>query len=176
MKKYVLTGGPCSGKTSILEELERRNYFVIHESAKEIIKKRKEKELTYRDHLIRQELIFQRQLNLERIYDKKYRSNDSLFVDRGLIDTLAYFSYFDLKIPGVLLGFNLKDRYRKIFFLNRLPFKKEEFRLEDSEEEAQKIHKIILKTYSDYGYEVIPVQVMNVEKRTDFILEEIARK
>ena len=35
---YVLTGGPGSGKTSVLQELERRGYICIPEVARPIIK------------------------------------------------------------------------------------------------------------------------------------------
>src|SRR5690554_1815606 len=35
---YVLTGGPGVGKTTLLEELERRNYEIVPEIARELIK------------------------------------------------------------------------------------------------------------------------------------------
>jgi len=31
--KYVITGGPCSGKTSVIEVLETKGYRVIEEAA-----------------------------------------------------------------------------------------------------------------------------------------------
>jgi predicted ATPase len=38
IKKYVLTGGPGTGKTTVLEILSLRGYNIISETAREIIK------------------------------------------------------------------------------------------------------------------------------------------
>ena len=37
MKRYILTGTPGAGKTSILHELKRQGYGVVEEAATEII-------------------------------------------------------------------------------------------------------------------------------------------
>jgi predicted ATPase len=34
---YVITGAPCSGKTSVIRELEKRGYRVVHEVARAYI-------------------------------------------------------------------------------------------------------------------------------------------
>ena len=35
---FIFTGGPGSGKTSVLNELNKRGYFIVPEVAREIIK------------------------------------------------------------------------------------------------------------------------------------------
>src|SRR2546421_10901560 len=37
MKRYILTGTPGSGKTSILHELKRQGYWVVEEAATDVI-------------------------------------------------------------------------------------------------------------------------------------------
>src|SRR5258708_40013458 len=37
MKRYILTGTPGSGKTSILHELKRQGYWVVDEAATDVI-------------------------------------------------------------------------------------------------------------------------------------------
>ena len=37
MKRYILTGTPGSGKTSILHELKRQGYAVVEEAATDVI-------------------------------------------------------------------------------------------------------------------------------------------
>lgn len=37
LKKIVLTGGPCCGKTTLIEELNKRGYPVLHETAREVL-------------------------------------------------------------------------------------------------------------------------------------------
>ena len=39
MKRYVLTGGPCSGKTTVLNILAKCGYPVVPELAREMIEK-----------------------------------------------------------------------------------------------------------------------------------------
>ena len=39
--KIVISGGPGTGKTSIVEELLRRKYFIFEETSREIIDKYK---------------------------------------------------------------------------------------------------------------------------------------
>ena len=42
-KKVVITGGPGSGKTEIIKELEKRGYYVKHEVVRTLYKKGKKK-------------------------------------------------------------------------------------------------------------------------------------
>src|SRR5260370_36529572 len=37
MKRYILTGTPGSGKTSLLHELKRQGYWVVEEAATDVI-------------------------------------------------------------------------------------------------------------------------------------------
>ena len=46
-QKIVITGGPGTGKTSIIKELEKRNYFCYHEVIRELtLEAKKEGSLT----------------------------------------------------------------------------------------------------------------------------------
>ena len=38
IRKFVLTGGPGSGKSSIILELERRGEYVVREAAEDVIR------------------------------------------------------------------------------------------------------------------------------------------
>lgn len=57
-KKYVLTGGPSCGKTTLLDALEIRGYNILKEVARGVLKEREDKSLNYDEHLTRQKLIF----------------------------------------------------------------------------------------------------------------------
>ena len=37
IKRIIITGGPCSGKTSIIEALKEREYYCFNEVSREII-------------------------------------------------------------------------------------------------------------------------------------------
>ncbi len=172
MKKIVLTGGPCSGKTTTIQKLNKLGFLVINEIATEVILERQNIPLSKEEFLKRQDLIFERQLFKEKEYQKG--NNSILFLDRGLIDGLAYTIFYagEEAIKKYDFDFN-KKRYDLIFSLEQLPFAKEGFRIEDSEEEARRIHRDILNLYEKYGYELIFVPKMTVEERVGFILDKV---
>jgi len=95
---YVVTGAPCSGKTTLLSSLEKLGYKVVPEVAR-----------TYIDNFIKNggtvenlrsdELKFQ-----EEVLTQKYKIEESLnqseviFFDRGIPDSYAYLNYLESKI------------------------------------------------------------------------------
>ena len=172
MKAIIFTGGPSSGKTSVLEELKKRGHKVSPELARSVIEARLEKKACDRETLLRQLLIFKKQIAEEHKHEKLLGNNELVFFDRSLIDSVVY--------SHILLGFNIEDffgliepeKYHKVFFFERLEFKKDGIRIE-SEEEAQLIHDALYNSYKKLGCEVIMVPVIPIEKRADFILERI---
>lgn len=171
MKKIVLTGGPCSGKSTILEELSKRGFSVLRETAKEIVSKRKDIPISKEESEIRQDMIFKEQLKKEEDAEKGFI--DVLFLDRSLIDGLGYSVLYEGEdsIKKYLPMIQEKE-YHKIFLFERLPFDSQGFRPE-TEEEAHKIHEAIYSIYKRFGYEPISVQKMSVKGRVNFVLENV---
>ena len=93
MRKYVFTGGPCSGKSTILELLDKKGYDTIGECAREIVEERKDNPLTDEENTIRQNLIYDVQLSNELDWQNKSSEGDILFLDRALPDLLGYTRY-----------------------------------------------------------------------------------
>lgn len=99
MKRIVMTGGPCAGKTSIMshlqEELTKRGYkvFIVPESATELILNgiHTGRHLTAAEF---QGLLVEKQISKEAIYEKaaaKYKPEKVIILyDRGLMDFRAY--------------------------------------------------------------------------------------
>lgn len=168
MRKYVITGGACSGKTTVINHFKKRGYSVLEETAREVIEERKNFNLDKKEKIKRQEIIFNRQFKAEESYSKKFI--DCLFLDRSLIDGVAYFNYLFNCFSKNFIKWKLKNRYDLVFVLDRLPFEKDGLRIEKTEEEAAKSHQKIIKAYRNYGYSLIFVPVMPVEKRVEFIL------
>jgi len=63
--------------------------------------------------------------------------------------------------------------YNKVFCLERLPFKDDGLRIESGEEEARRVHNLILEEYKNAGYNLIGVPVMSVDERVNYILERV---
>ena len=88
---HVITGAPCSGKTAVIQELEKRGYKVIHETARAYIDRR------LNEGLPLQTIKADQQQFENHILDEKIRiesslpRNETFFFDRGIPDSIAYF-------------------------------------------------------------------------------------
>ncbi|MFA5258833.1 MAG: ATP-binding protein [Candidatus Pacearchaeota archaeon] len=171
-KKYVLTGGPCCGKTTLINELANAGYFVLGEVARGVIEQRKDMPLDYQEHFTRQTLIFDCQVKLE-----EKISGDFAFLDRGIFDNFAYQMHLLGKvIPSQIELAKNHPRYDKVFVLERLPFENDGLRIEKGDDEAQKLHDLIFQQYESFGYHPISIPVMSIQDRVDFILNHVGGK
>ena len=177
MKKYVLTGAPSSGKSSILLALEKEfNYLIIREAAEDLIKFYQANGIKepwlleeFQDELLKLQL--QRELSVEN--NKAYKE---VFIDRGIVDGLAYYQ-FDKKELSSLMKLaleNLKQKpYKKVFLIEKLgTYQKTKVRKE-SQEEADFLEKLQEKNYQDQGYEVIRIKSAPIKERVKEILKHI---
>lgn len=177
MKKYVLTGAPSSGKSSILLALEKElNYLTVREAAEDIIKLYQAKGIKepwklegFQDELLKL------QIQREKIVENNKEYNE-VFIDRGILDGLAYYQ-FDKKEPSNLMKKavdQLKEKpYTKIFLIERLgTYEKTEVRKE-SQQEAILLEKLQEQNYKSQGYEVIRIKPASLDERVKQILKNI---
>ena len=170
---YVISGGPATGKTSVINELEKKGYKVLKEAAREVSLKDKRfqgkstKEINKKEF---QEAIFELQMKeIEKLKDNK----EVIFSDRGLGDTLAYYVVNKLRVPKYQDIYAKKFRYAGVFILEPLDFYKQDELRQESKTEAEKIHKTIAETYELLGYYAINILFMSVEERVEFIISKI---
>jgi predicted ATPase len=167
----VITGAPCSGKTSVIKELERRGYKVVHETARAFIDQQlaagrrldeiKADEPAFENHI----------LNAKLVIESSLPPNETIFLDRGIPDSIAYFKLAGLNPDSPLRESN-RLRYRRVFFFEKLGFLKDRVRCED-ESTADRLHRLIAESYRRLEYEMIPVPVLSIEQRADFILDRL---
>jgi len=172
-KKYVLTGGPCCGKTTLLHELEMLGHSVLSEVARGVIEQRVDQPLNYQESLIRQELIFNRQVEME-----EKLGGDHAFLDRGIFDNFAYQQHLLGHLIPEYIDLSLNHpRYDEIFVLNRLVFQNDGLRIEKDDNEAEKLHNLIIDSYKSFGYNPVFVPVFdNPQKRAEFVLNYLGEK
>lgn len=169
---YVLTGGPCAGKTTTINELARRGHPVLAEPARLIIE-----EKLVAGHRIEDIVGDDDWLPsvVRRAYaqEKEVSPDELFFFDRALPDSLAYYRLagrpVDEEFQRALKG----SRYRTVFLLDLVDFQNDEARSE-TPEEARVIHEAIREAYESIGYDVVGVPVMPVSERADFILAHAA--
>lgn len=162
--KIVITGCPCSGKTSIINEFERRGYCVLGEAAREVIYERRKYDATKSEWDLRQRIIFDRQIEREKNLE------GLTFLDRSVIDSYAYFIFRHGQIPKSLEF--PKTNYEKVFVLDRLSFEEDGLRSE-TPDELEIIHNLLIESYKKFGYEPTKVPLMPVKSRADFILNHL---
>ncbi|MFZ2969612.1 MAG: ATP-binding protein [Minisyncoccia bacterium] len=170
---YVITGGPCSGKTTLIENLEKMGYSVMHEVARSLIESElragKTKDMVRSDDKAFQKKLLRMKMEAERnIPEKKI-----VFLDTAIPDSIPYFIISGINFDERTMKIFKKKPYKKIFLLEQLPLQKEDnVRIED-DQLCVRINRLIYETYSSLGYEIINIPILTLEERTRLILGKI---
>jgi predicted ATPase len=169
---YAVSGAPSSGKTTTVRLLAARGYRTTEEQARAIITEEIAKGRTLEE--VRgagewfQEVILERQLALE----AQLPLDETVFLDRGTPDGLAYERFLKLQPNPALAAAAQRSPYRRVFLLEPLDFAADHGRIEDSETQAN-LHHAIRDTYVELGFDVVDVPVLAPEERVDFILARL---
>ena len=169
----VLTGAPCSGKTSVVRYLPNTGFRVAHETARALIEELLGQGRTL-EEIKADELWFEREiLHRKAKLESGLPQEETIFLDRAVPDSIAYFraAGFDIEEP---LEKSRAVRYLAVFHFERLGFEKDRVRAED-DEVAERLDGFLTEAYRMLGYEPIRVPVMKVEQRAGFILERMRR-
>lgn len=174
-KRIVITGGPGSGKTTLVAELENRGYPCMHEISRQVILEAQQSgidQLFLSDPLLFSEKLMQGRL--KQFEDAKQHSEKILFYDRGLPDVTAYLDYIGTAYPPHFSETCLANMYDAIFVLP--PW--EAIYIQDNEryesyDEAERIYNFLLSGYRKYGYQVHEVPVGSIAERITYILAHL---
>lgn len=109
IKKYVITGGPCSGKTTVISLLKRKGFLVLEETAREVLRNNKRRKNPKNDLELQIE-IFERQIKKE-----NNLGDAQVFLDRSALDGVAYSLLMHGRVPDIALNYDFKGRYDLIF-------------------------------------------------------------
>jgi len=178
----VITGAPGTGKTSIVNGLERKGFHCFHEIIRDMTSKAK---LEGESHAhISNPLVFvddALQFNKDLLYGRTEHYKKALqtkepisFFDRGIPDVLAYMDFFGQRYDREFIEPCENHRYDLVFMVPPWAeiYVSDNERLE-SFEEAVHLHHALMNTYTQFGYNPIEVPKDAVQKRIDFILETI---
>ena len=172
-RRVVITGGPGTGKTTILSLLEEKGFPTHREISREVIKQEMDRGselLPWRDLPGFSDRVFQGQMTQYR----QALEGQVNFYDRGIIDVIAYLKK-DL-LPHEALE-DLIEHYPycpKVFLTPPWTeiYEQDSERREDLET-MNAIHNSLMKTYSSYGYEVLEVPKKDASGRVEFVLEQL---
>ncbi|MEX0291556.1 MAG: AAA family ATPase [Flavobacteriaceae bacterium] len=181
-KRIVITGGPGTGKTSIVNELQKLGYFCFHEIIRTMTLAAK-KEGNSEDFVtnplafVEDPFLFNQQLlrgRIRQFLEATTLKQQFVFYDRGIPDVLAYMNYFNQNYDEEFVNGCIAHQYDQVLILPpwKAIYKSDNERME-SFEEALEIHTHLKDTYEHFGYHPQMVPEGTVEERTSYIIGEL---
>ena len=168
--RVVITGGPGTGKSTILNQLNSKGYPIHQEISRAVIKEELDKQsdlLPWRDLPGFSEKVFKGQTGQWHAAE----GGKINFYDRGIIDVIAYLKK-DL-LPHDALS-DLVEHYpyhKKVFLTPPWPeiYARDLERREDLQT-MQAIHDALMSTYTEFDYEILEIPKVDPTERTNFVL------
>ncbi len=168
---YVVTGAPCCGKTTLIDQLADSGFQTVPEVAhlyiEEELASGRTLDEVLEDRIGLQAILIEKQLKAERELD----SREVAFLDRALPDSLTFNRYVGLN-PNQLLPQCFHHRYAAIFVLDPLPFQADGVRDFDSAV-VDYLDEWLARDYSALGYAVVRVPVLAPQERLAFLLDNL---
>jgi predicted ATPase len=178
---YVITGGPGTGKTTVLAELLRRGHTCISEDARALIQGQvanKGSSLPWADAPRFAELLMQQSIATYRTQSAMWHAQATknaqvpVYFDRGIGDAFTYADIIGHTLPAHLHEQASGCRYRNPVFL--APYWQAIYTTDTERrqtiEEAERTEHAVMKTYTDLGYEIVRLPLASPAERADFIL------
>ncbi len=169
---YVITGGPSSGKSTVIRLLKDLGYTTTQEVARHYIDLQRINGRSIDEIRANQRQFQHKILNMQIDLERRLDPQELIFLDRGLTDELAYYKFFNLPPDEKLVEYLKTATYKKIFIMDLLPLDKDYARTEDVA--AQKaLHELIIESYSERSEPIVMVPVLPPKERVAFILENL---
>lgn len=171
----VFTGGPGSGKTSVIDALKSKGYRCAPEVGRKVIQQQVEQQgsalpwldkVAFRDEMVREELAS---------YQAYESSEQQVFFDRSIVDSYGYSLLETLPISESLLNNCNELAYNsKVFIFPPWDsiFINDQERKQDFGEAIATYEKMVT-AYNQFGYQLVEVPKLSVEERVEFILTSI---
>lgn len=173
--RIVVTGGPGSGKTSLVEALAHAGHATSPEAGRAIIRRQQAidgQALPWRDRALFAELMLDRDLEA---YARAEDVAGPVFFDRGVPDVLGYLSLCGLPVPAHMERAAETARYcPQVFIAPVWPeiFATDAERRQDLDE-ARRTFDAMADIYPRFGYQVVELPRVSIADRLAFVLETI---
>ena len=177
MKRYILTGTPGCGKTSIIRSLEVAGYAVVEEAATDIIALRQAQGIaepwthpSFIDDITN--LQMQRQLRIADVSGVQ-------FYDRSPLCTYALSVWLNFLISKTLTDemeriAKAQIYQKQVFFIDNLGYCEPTAARKIAYEDSLRFEKVHEETYNSFGYECIRVAPSDLSTRVEQIKRYIS--
>ena len=176
-KRYILTGAPNAGKTTLLTALAQRGYSTVDEAATALITQAQLngnqmpwERVDFIDQVVTRQIAYQQQADT--------LPEDVIFFDRSPFCTYALCLFLEYLPTHTLL--NEIDRIRhngiyqkNVFFLEQLGFVEKTSARQISLGDCQRFERLHEQVYTDFGYTCLKLPAESTEKRLNTLLHVI---
>lgn len=176
-QRVAIIGGPGSGKTTLIENLETQGYACMHEISREVTRKAQEDgvdQLFLKDPILFSKLLLEGRL--KQFEEAAKIDAPFVFFDRGLPDVPIYMDFIQVTYPDYFPETCRSNRYDAIFMLPPWGkiYKQDNERYE-SFEQAEMLYSFLKNGYQSYDYNIIEVPIGTVAERTSFITNNLKK-
>jgi predicted ATPase len=179
MKRFILTGAPGAGKTSILRQLQRQGFDVVDEAATAIIAREQaegDAEPWTQEAFVEKVAVLQRQRQMQSV-----SGGVTLQIyDRSPICTHALSIYLGRPVPEELSA--EIDRItrewvyeQQVFFVHNIGYCEPTAARRNSFQESLAFERIHEQSYRQFGYELVDVPAGAVANRAAVIADTISQ-
>ena len=169
---YVITGGPSSGKSTVIRALKDMGYKTTIEFARHYIDLQRMNGRTTEEIRMNQRQFQHKVLNLQVELERRLDPTEQIFFDRALPDEVAYYQYFKIEPDEKLVECLKTASYKKIFIMDLLPLDSDYARTEDHQAQLV-LHNLIIDVYKKRGEPIVFVPVLPVKERVQFVLDHL---
>lgn len=172
---FVVTGGPGSGKSSVIAAVARQGYSSMPEAGRAVIQHQVGiggTALPWADRAMFAELMLAWDL---RSYHEASAFEAPVLMDRGIPDVVGYLTLCGMPVPDHVEAAARLHRYNELVFLAPYwdaIFSQDTERKQDRRE-AEATGRVMAETYARLGYRMIELPLLEVEARADFILAHL---
>ncbi len=172
---HVITGGPGSGKTSLIDALAAEGVHHMPEAGRAIIQDQVEiggMALPWDDREAFATLMLAWEM---RSYREALGAPGPIIFDRGIPDVIGYLRLCGLPVPDTALRAAEQRRYaRRVFIAPPWPaiFEQDAERKQTLAEAEATFHAMV-DAYSGMGYELVTLPLASASERARFVREQI---
>lgn len=202
--KFVFTGGPGVGKTTLINALTGKGYLPVPEAARHIIAREQKKVdrakargktykgvlpwtdlVGFQHRVVRQQSLWETLARSKALKGSGKAKPKGTVMDRSFVDPVAYLLEAGMTPKSHPVLFKKlfskikKAGYQKVFVLDQLPHYANDPQRKESADQAGKLHNRLFDVYKDmgkrYGFDVVRVPAVGVDKRVNFVLDQMKK-